>query len=105
MPPEKRGPLRSLPFDQLVVGTWSTDNLAAIPDNAPELKAVMTDISNEINAEPKSIVSNGIEVPYVNMRAELTVEVMQSDTGGPNLKHLTLVIHWDGEPTDPVRGQ
>jgi quinol-cytochrome oxidoreductase complex cytochrome b subunit len=105
LPPEKPGPVRSLPFDQLLVGTWSTDNLSAIPGNAPELKAVMTDISNEIAAEPKSIVSNGVEVHYENMKAELTIEVVQSDANGPNLKHLTLVVHYDGEPIDPVRGQ
>lgn len=105
LPPEKPGPIRSLPFDQLMVGTWDTYSLSSIPDNAPQLKAVMTDIKNEIDAEPKSIVSNGVQVNYASMHAELTVEVMQSDASGPTLKHLTLVVHWDGEPIDPVRGQ
>ena len=105
LPPEKPGPIRSLPFDQLLVGTWDTYSLSSIPDNAPQLKAVMTDIKNEIDAEPKSIISNGVQVDYASMHAELTVEVMQSDASGPTLKHLTLVVHWDGEPIDPVRGQ
>ncbi|HET7377851.1 MAG TPA: cytochrome bc complex cytochrome b subunit [Anaerolineae bacterium] len=105
LPPEKPGPIRSLPFDQLMVGSWDTYSLSSIPDNAPQLKAVMTDIKNEIDAEPKSIVSNGVQVNYTSMHAVLTVEVMQSDASGPTLKHLTLVVHWDGEPIDPVRGQ
>ena len=79
--------------------------LVNLEDNAPQLKAVMTDLKNEIDAEPKSIVSNGIQVDYTSMHAVLTVEVMQSDASGPTLKHLTLVVHWDGEPIDPVRGQ
>jgi quinol-cytochrome oxidoreductase complex cytochrome b subunit len=104
LPPEKPGPLRSVPFDQLVPGTWSTFNLSGIPDNAPELKVVMDEIALEIDRAPKSIISNGVEVTYANMRADLIIEDMQSDANGPNLKHLTLVVHWDGEPLDPVRG-
>ncbi len=68
MPGEKPGPIRSLPFDQMLVGTWSTQDLAAIPDNAPELQKVMAELRDEIAAVPPVQEINGQEVRYSNMR-------------------------------------
>jgi ubiquinol-cytochrome c reductase cytochrome b subunit len=105
LPPEKPGPIRSIPFDQLLVGTWSTQALSAIPDNAPELQAVMREVKNEIDSLPKTILVNNQPVNYFNMYAELTIEVMQGTPDNPTLKHIVLAVHWDGEPIDLVRNQ
>ena len=38
MPGEQVGPIRAIPFDQMLVGTWRTDELESIPDDAPQLR-------------------------------------------------------------------
>jgi len=101
----KPGPLRSIPFDQLKVGTWTTDNLNAIPDDAPELQSVMKDLRDELKAQPTFIVVNNQQVPYTNMKAELQIEDMQGPPGQPSLKHLVLGIHWNEQTIDPVKQQ
>jgi quinol-cytochrome oxidoreductase complex cytochrome b subunit len=103
MPGEKIGPLRKLPFDQMLVGTWSTQHLDAIPDNEPELQAVMADLKREVDAAPKVQTVEGKPVNYDNMYAEVIIEDFQRDGNGPVLKHITLVVRWDEEPTDAVR--
>lgn len=103
MPDEKPGPIRSIPFDQMLVGTWRTDQLDAIPDNAPELQKVMHDLADSVKAVPPVQIVNNNEVRYTNMYAELQIENVQGTAEQPTVKHLVLVIHWAEEPKDPVR--
>jgi quinol-cytochrome oxidoreductase complex cytochrome b subunit len=104
MPSEKVGPIRKIPFDQMLVGTWSTQNLAAIPDNAPELQAVMKHLAEEIAAVPAVQVVEGKEVRYDDMYGELIIADAQHGADGrPILKKLTLAIHWSEQPFDAVR--
>lgn len=105
MPTEKTGPIRAIPFSQMQVGTWRTDGLDAIPDDAPQLKVVMEDLANTVAAVPPVQVINGQEVRYSNMYADLTIAETQVANGEPTLKELVLGIHWDEEPIDPVNGQ
>ncbi len=106
MPGEKPGPIRSVPFDQMLAGDWSTKNEnGGVPDNAPELQKVMKDLTDAIAASPTVQMVEGKPVYYNNMYAELKIEDAQGLAGSPTLKHLTLVVHWDGEPTDPVHNQ
>ncbi len=105
LPPEQPGPIRSIAFDQLLVGTWSTQDPSAVPGNALELQAVMREIKSEIDSLPKTILVNNQPVNYFNMYAELTIEVAQGTPDNPTLKHIVLAVHWDGEPIDLVRNQ
>ncbi len=104
MPGEKVGPIRAIPFDQMLVGDWSTQNLEAIPDNAPQLQAVMEDLAASVAAVPPVQIINGQEVRYTNMYGELKISDAQTNKDGPTLKELILGIHWDEQPTDPVTG-
>ena len=105
MPGEKPGPIRSIPFDQMLPGTWSTQDVGAIPDNAPELQKIMQELKTDVDPAhvPPVQVINGQEVRYSNMYAVVRIEVAQGTPDNPTLKHLTLEIHWDEQPTDPVR--
>ena len=104
MPGEKVGPIRAIPFDQMTAGTWSTQDLGAIPDDAPALQQVMKDLARAVDAAPKEQTVSDQKVTYTHMYAELQIEDAQGVAGAPTLKHLTLVVHWDEEPKDPVRG-
>jgi quinol-cytochrome oxidoreductase complex cytochrome b subunit len=105
MPTEKVGPIRAIPFDQMKEGTWSTKDLASIPDDAPQLKAVMEDLAASIAAVPPVQNINGQEVRYTNMYGDLTISVAQTEKGEPKLKQLVLGVHWDEQPIDPTNGQ
>jgi len=106
MPGEQAGPIRSLPFDQMLVGTWSTrEEKGGVPDNAPALQALMEELTTSVAAVPPVQVLNGKEVRYTDMYAELKIEDAQGLPGEPTLKQLTLGIHWDEQPTDPTNGQ
>ena len=106
MPGEKPGPLRSIPFDQMLVGTWSTQqDKGGVPDNAPALQAVMEELAASVAAVPPVQTINGQEVRYTNMFAEVKIADAQGLPGAPTLKQLTLGIHWDEQPTDPTNGQ
>ena len=102
----KPGPIRSLPFDQMLVGTWSTqEEKGGVPDNAPALQVIMEELAASVAAVPPVQVLNGQEVRYTNMFAELKIEEAQGLPGEPTLKQLTLGIHWDEQPIDPTNGQ
>ncbi len=105
MPGEKPGPIRSIPFDQLLPGTWSTDNLDAIPDNAPELQRVMKDLRRDLLAVPPVQVLNGVEVRYTKLYAEVQIENFQGPPGQVTTRHIVLAIHWDEQPFDTVKQQ
>jgi ubiquinol-cytochrome c reductase cytochrome b subunit len=106
MPGEQAGPIRSLPFDQMLVGTWSTqEERGGVPDNAPALQMVMEELAASVAAVPPVQVLNDQEVRYTNMFAELRIEEAQGLPGEPTLKQLTLAIHWDEQPIDPTNGQ
>ncbi len=100
LPGEQAGPVRSLPFDQLKVGTWSTEDPGLIPDDAPELRRVMEEIDQEI----KSLTASQ-QNTYSNMRAQLKIEVAQGTPDNPTVKHITLIVRWDQEPIDQGRQQ
>jgi hypothetical protein len=105
MPGEKPGPIRSIPFDQMLPGAWTTQDVGSIPDNVPELQKVMQELKSEVDPThvPPVQVINGQEVRYSNMYAVLRIENAQGTSDAPTLKHLILEIHWDEQPTDPVR--
>jgi len=105
MPGEQVGPVRAIPFDQMLEGTWSTQDLEAIPDDAPQLRHIMEELAATIAAVPPVQVINDKTVLYSNMFGELTISVAQTRDGEPVLKELILGIHWDEEPIDPVTGQ
>jgi ubiquinol-cytochrome c reductase cytochrome b subunit len=105
MPGEQVGPIRAIPFDQMLEGTWRTDELDAIPDDAPQLKAVMEELAAAIAAVPPVQTINGQEVRYTNMYGEVTISAAQVANGAPTLKELVLGVHWDEQPTDPTNGQ
>ncbi len=87
MPGEQAGPIRSIPFDQMLVGTWSTsEEKGGVPDNAPALQAVMEELAASVAAVPPVQVLNGQEVRYTNMYAELKIEEAQGLPGEPTLK-------------------
>ncbi|MFN8596612.1 MAG: cytochrome bc complex cytochrome b subunit [Anaerolineae bacterium] len=100
LPGEQAGPVRSLPFDQLKIGTWSTEDPGLIPDDAPKLRRVMEEMDQEI----KSLTANQ-QSTYSNMRAQLNIEVAQGTPENPTVKHITLVVRWDQEPIDQGRQQ
>jgi hypothetical protein len=87
------------------VGSWRTDELDSIPDDAPELQRVMEELAAAVAAVPPSQIINEQEVFYTNMWAELTISDAQTTNGEPSLRELILGIHWDEEPIDPVNGQ
>jgi hypothetical protein len=64
MPEEKVGPIRAIPFDQMLVGTWRTDELDSIPDDAPQLQQVMADLAATVAAVPPVQIINEKEVYY-----------------------------------------
>src|SRR5512137_1705988 len=106
MPGEKPGPIRSIPFDQMLVGTWSTQqDKGGVPDNAPALQSVMEELAASVAAVPPVQTINGQEVRYTNMFAEVKIDEAQGLPGEPTLKQITLAIHWDEQPIDPVSGQ
>jgi hypothetical protein len=89
----------------MIVGTWSTQDVEGIPDDAPQLQQVMEELAGSVAAVPPQQVINEQTVTYTNMYAELTVSDAQLTGGEPTLKELILGIHWDEEPIDPVNGQ
>jgi quinol-cytochrome oxidoreductase complex cytochrome b subunit len=105
MPSEKVGPIRAIPFDQMQVGTWSTKDLEAIPDDAPQLKQVMEDLAATVAAAPPVQTVNDKPVYYSNMYGEVTISNAQTTGGEPTLKELILGVHWDEQPIDPTNGQ
>jgi ubiquinol-cytochrome c reductase cytochrome b subunit len=105
MPGQQVGPIRKIPFDQMLVGTWSTQDLEAIPDDAPQLQQVMEELASAIAAVPPVQEVYGETVRYTNMYGELNISVAQTAGGEPTLKELILALHWDEEPIDPATGQ
>ncbi|MBI5563365.1 MAG: cytochrome bc complex cytochrome b subunit [Chloroflexi bacterium] len=103
LPGEQAGPVRSIPFDELLPGTWSTQSVELVPDNAPELQRVMKELEHEVAAVPPVEVVEGKEVRYTNLRAELRISVAQGTEDEPTVKQVVLVVRWDEEPTDIVR--
>jgi hypothetical protein len=103
LPGEQAGPVRSIPYDQLLIGTWSTQSVELVPDNAPELQKIMKELAAEVAAVKAVDVVEGKEVRYTNFRAELRIEPAQGVAGEPTVKHITLVVRWDEEPIDIVR--
>lgn len=103
MPGEQAGPVRSIPFDELLPGTWSTQGVELVPDNAPELQQVMKELEHEVAAVPPVQVIEGKEVRYTNLRAELRISVAQGTADAPTVKQVVLVVRWDEEPMDIVR--
>jgi len=87
MPPEQPGPIRSLPFDQLVVGEYDTTKTVEVA-NAPELAKVLKEL--------KSVIDKRSDLP--GGRAILLVQDWQADANGPALKKVTLRILWDKMP-------
>ncbi len=105
MPGEQTGPIRKIPFNQMLVGTWSTQDLEAIPDDAPQLRQVMEELAAAVAAVPPVEYINGKQVLYTDMYGELTISVAQTAGGEPTLKELVLGIHWKEQPVDPTNGQ
>ena len=103
LPGEQAGPVRSIPFDELLPGTWSTQGVELVPDNAPELQKVMAELAHEVAAVPPVAVIEGKEVRYTNLRAELRISVAQGTADAPTVKQVVLVVRWDEEPMDIVR--
>jgi ubiquinol-cytochrome c reductase cytochrome b subunit len=87
IPPEQPGPVRSMPFDQLVVGEYDTAQVTEVA-NAPKLSEVLQDLKTEIAKHP--------DLP--GGHAVLVIENWQSDGKAPNLKKITLRILWDTMP-------
>lgn len=103
LPGEQAGPVRSIPFDELLPGTWSTQSVELVPDNAPELQQVMKELEHEVAAVPPVQVIEGKEVRYTNLRAELRISVAQGTADVPTVKQVVLVVRWEEEPMDIVR--
>lgn len=103
LPGEQAGPVRSIPFDELLPGTWSTQSVELVPDNAPELQQVMKELEHEVAAVPPVQVIEGKEVRYTNLRAELRISVAQGTADMPTVKQVVLVVRWEEEPMDIVR--
>jgi hypothetical protein len=87
IPPEQPGPIRSMPFDQLVVGEYDTAQVTEVA-NAPKLSEVLRDLKTEI--AKRSDLPGG--------HAVLVIENWQSDDKGADLKKVTLRILWDTMP-------
>lgn len=90
MPQEQAGPIRSVPFDQLVTGVY--DNYTA-PANAPRLQAVLDEL--------KSLVTDKYRAELINGQGVLVIEDWQ-----PNLKKITLRILFKvpKDPNNPAAG-
>jgi len=87
LPPEQAGPIRSMPFEQLVAGEYDTSQVTDVP-NRPELSKILKEINRE--------VSRHKDLP--GGRAVLVIEDWQNDANGVNLKKVTLRILWSTMP-------
>jgi quinol-cytochrome oxidoreductase complex cytochrome b subunit len=87
IPPEQPGPIRSLPFEQLVAGQYDTA-LGTLVANAPKLSEVLKELQTDIASRPE--LAGG--------HAVLVIENWQGDGGNVNLKKVTLRILWDKMP-------
>ena len=87
IPPEQPGPIRSLPFEQLVAGEYDTAKTTNVA-NAPRLSQVLTELQADIAKRPE--LAGG--------HAVLVIEDWQGDGKAVNLKKVTLRILWDKMP-------
>jgi hypothetical protein len=87
IPPEQPGPIRTLPFDQLVVGEYDTAKTTEVA-NAPKLSQVLKELQADIAKRPE--LAGG--------HAVLVIEGWQGDGKNVNLKKVTLRILWDKMP-------
>jgi hypothetical protein len=87
IPPEEPGPIRSLPFDQLVTGEYDTAKVTDVA-NAPRLSQVLKELQADIASRPE--LAGG--------HAVLVIEDWQGGSKDVNLKKVTLRILWDKMP-------
>jgi ubiquinol-cytochrome c reductase cytochrome b subunit len=87
IPPEQPGPIRSLPFEQLVTGEYDTAKTTNV-GNAPRLSQVLAELQADIAKRPT--LAGG--------HAVLVIEDWQGDGKTVNLKKVTLRILWDKMP-------
>jgi quinol-cytochrome oxidoreductase complex cytochrome b subunit len=83
IPPEHPGPIRSMPFEQLIAGEYDTTKTTEVA-NAPKL----TEVLKELQAD----IARRADLP--DGHAVLVIENWQSDAQGVNLKKVTLRILW-----------
>ena len=84
IPPEHPGPIRSLPFEQLVVGQYDTTQSTEVA-NAPQLGKVLRELKAEIAKHPAELPEG---------HGVLVIEDWQTDASGISLKKVTLRILW-----------
>jgi ubiquinol-cytochrome c reductase cytochrome b subunit len=87
MPPEQAGPIRSMPFGQLIAGEYDTSKTVEVA-NAPELSKALKDLKNEVDKHQDLVGGKGV----------LVIQDWQNDTQGVSLKKVTLRILWDKMP-------